>query len=133
MYKIILVDDEVDVRESMARTVDWEQHGFTLCGRAAGALEAIEMAQQLLPDVVMTDICMPYMDGLEMIERLKQMHPAMQFVIVSGYDDFSYAQKALKFQVMDYLLKPLSADGVRDTLQKIRARLDAETARRNNI
>lgn len=133
MYKILLVDDEVEVRESIARTVEWEKCGFSLCGCAAGALEAMQMAKSLLPDVVMTDICMPYMDGLELIERLKQMYPAMQFVVVSGYDDFNYAQKALQYQVMDYLLKPLSADGVREALKKIRDRLDAEASRRLDI
>ncbi|MGI5884352.1 MAG: response regulator transcription factor [Candidatus Spyradocola sp.] len=129
-YKILLVDDEVDVRESIARTVDWEACGFSLCGCAAGALEALEMAKTLVPDVVMTDICMPYMDGLELIERLQQMYPAMRFVVVSGHDDFAYAQRALKFRVMDYLLKPLSLSGVREALGRIRASLDEAFARR---
>ena len=129
-YKILLVDDEVDVRESIARTVDWEACGFSLCGCAAGALEALEMAKDLVPDVVMTDICMPYMDGLELIERLQQMYPAMRFVVVSGHDDFAYAQRAMQFRVMDYLLKPLSLTGVREALARIRASLDAAFARR---
>ena len=120
-YKILLVDDETDVRQSIARTVDWEAEGFALCGCAGGALEAMELARRLLPDVVMTDICMPYMDGLELTERLRELYPAMQFVIVSGYDEFEYAQRAVKAQVMDYLLKPLSADGVREALRRIRA------------
>lgn len=129
----MLVDDEMDVLMSIARTVEWEKCGFTLCGCAAGALEAMEMAAAVLPDVVMTDICMPYMDGLEMIERLSQMYPAMQFVVLSGYDEFAYAQKALKFHVMDYLLKPLSAEGMREALRKINQRLNADTARRRDI
>ncbi len=81
------------------------------------------MADELLPDVVMTDICMPYIDGLELIRRLRKVHPAMQFVIVSGYDDFSYAQQAVQLHVMDYLLKPLSRSGVEAVLQRVRARL----------
>ena len=129
-YKILLVDDEVDVRESIARTVDWEACGFSLCGCAAGALEALEMAKDLVPDVVMTDICMPYMDGLELIERLQQMYPAMRFVVVSGHDDFAYAQRAMQFRVMDYLLKPLSLTGVREALARIRAAPDEAFARR---
>ncbi len=129
-YKILLVDDEVDVRESIARTVEWEKYGFTLCGCAAGGLEALEMARELIPDVVMTDIAMPYMDGLELIERLRQLYPAMCFVIVSGHDDFAYAQRALQAHVLDYLLKPLSADGVRGALERIRSNLDAAFARR---
>ena len=132
-YKILLVDDETDVRQSIARTVDWEAEGFVLCGCAGGALEAMELARRLLPDVVMTDICMPYMDGLELTERLRELYPAMQFVIVSGYDEFEYAQRAVKAQVMDYLLKPLSADGVREALRRIRAKLDSNMARSRDL
>lgn len=132
-YKIMLVDDETDVRDSIARTVDWESSGFTLCGTAGGALEALEMAARLLPDVVMTDICMPYMDGLELIDQLRSLYPAMQFVVVSGHDDFAYAQRALQYQVMDYLLKPLSHDGMKETLNKIRTQLDAAMANRRNL
>lgn len=132
-YKILLVDDETGVRQSIAQTVDWEAEGFTLCGCAGGALEALELARRLLPDVVMTDICMPYMDGLELIERLRELYPAMQFVIVSGYDEFEYAQRAVKAQVMDYLLKPLSADGVREALRCIRGRLDVNMARSRDL
>lgn len=133
MYRILLVDDETDVRESIARMIDWDTQGFSLCGCAAGSLEALEMADELLPDVVMTDICMPYIDGLELIRRLRKVHPAMQFVIVSGYDDFSYAQQAVQLHVMDYLLKPLSRSGVEAVLQRVRARLDAETLRRRDV
>ena len=132
-YKILLVDDETDVRQSIALTVDWEAEGFVLCGCAGGALEAMELARRLLPDVVMTDICMPYMDGLELTERLRELYPAMQFVIVSGYDEFEYAQRAVKAQVMDYLLKPLSADGVREALRRIRAKLDSNMARSRDL
>ncbi len=133
MYRILLVDDETDVRESIARMIDWDTQGFSLCGCAAGSLEALEMADELLPDVVMTDICMPYIDGLELIRRLRKVHPAMQFVIVSGYDDFSYAQQAVQLPVMDYLLTPLSRSGVEAVLQRVRARLDAETLRRRDV
>lgn len=133
MYKILMVDDEVDVRENIARTIDWENAGFILCGCAAGALEAMKMADELLPDVVLTDIHMPYMDGLEMIERLKEVYPAMQFVVVSGYDDFAYAQRALKSQAMDYLLKPLSAESMLEALKKIKERLDTEITRRRSV
>ena len=119
MYRILLVDDETDVRESIARMIDWDTQGFSLCGCAAGSLEALEMADELLPDVVMTDICMPYIDGLELIRRLRKVHPAMQFVIVSGYDDFSYAQQAVQLHVMDYLLKPLSRSGVEAVLRPV--------------
>ena len=132
MYRILLVDDETDVRESIARMIDWDTQGFSLCGCAAGSLEALEMADELLPDVVMTDICMPYIDGLELIRRLRKVHPAMQFVIVSGYDDFSYAQQAVQLHVMDYLLKPYNEQelvfAVEDAIRQVSVPLPARPA-----
>lgn len=128
-YRIMLVEDEIDVRDRIARSVDWEECGFELCALAGGAIEALELARKTVPDVVMTDIRMPYMNGLELIAQLRERYPAMQFVILSGYDEFSYAQQALEFRVMDYLLKPLSREGMVNALNKIRARLDAEMMR----
>ena len=127
MYRILLVDDETDVRESIARMIDWDTQGFSLCGCAAGSLEALEMADELLPDVVMTDICMPYIDGLELIRRLRKVHPAMQFVIVSGYDDFSYAQQAVQLHVMDYLLKPFRDQELVAAILRVRQSQDGRT------
>lgn len=91
LYRIILVDDEEEVRKSIIRKIDWTSVGFTVVGDAENGEEALEKIEGLEPDVVLTDIRMPYMDGLTLAERIRQKYPSMKIVIFSGYDDFEYA------------------------------------------
>lgn len=133
MYKLMLVDDEDEVREGITATVDFESCGFTLCAQATGAIDAIEKAAQFQPDVVFTDVHMPYMDGMEMISRLQEMYPTMKYIVLSGYDDFIYVKQALQRQVLDYLLKPLSAQGIMKVLRRTKEQLDEQAAKRVNL
>ena len=112
MYKIMLVDDEDEVREGITATVDFAACGFALGAKAPGAIDAIEKAAQFQPDVVFTDVHMPYMDGMEMISRLQEMYPTMKYIVLSGYDDFIYVKQALQRQGLGYLLQPLSAQAI---------------------
>lgn len=130
MYKLMLVDDEDEVREGICATVDFEKCGFTLCAQATGAIDALEKAAQFQPDVVFTDVHMPYMDGMEMISRMQEMYPTMKYIVLSGYDDFIYVKQALQRQVLDYLLKPISAQGIETVLMRTREQLDEEGRRR---
>ena len=88
LYKVILVDDEEEVREAIRNRIDWESIGFTVAGTAENGEEALELAETEEPDVVMTDIQMPFMDGLTMLRKLKEKLPDLRSVIFSGYDDF---------------------------------------------
>ena len=133
MYKLMLVDDEDEVREGITATVDFESCGFTLCAQATGAIDAIEKAAQFQPDVVFTDVHMPYMDGMEMISRLQEMYPTMKYIVLSGYDDFIYVKQALQRQVLDYLLKPLSAQGIMKVLRRAKEQLDEQAHQRVNL
>lgn len=133
MYKLMLVDDEDEVREGITATVDFESCGFTLCAQATGAIDAIEKAAQFQPDVVFTDVHMPYMDGMEMISRLQEMYPTMKYIVLSGYDDFVYVKQALQRQVLDYLLKPLSAQGIMKVLRRTKEQLDEQARQRVNL
>lgn len=133
MYKVLLVEDEDEVRQGIAQLVDWQSCGFRLCGQAAGGLEGIQLAGEHLPDVVITDICMPYVDGLAMIKRLRQMYPMIKYVILSGHDDFEFAQEALRYNVLDYILKPVAAQGMTELLHRIKQRLDAEFDSTRNV
>ena len=133
MYKIMLVDDEDEVREGITATVDFAACGFTLCAQATGAIDAIEKAAQFQPDVVFTDVHMPYMDGMEMISRLQEMYPTMKYIVLSGYDDFIYVKQALQRQVLDYLLKPLSAQGIMKVLRRAKEQLDEQDRQRVNL
>ena len=93
LYRIILVDDEEEVRKSIIRKIDWQAVGFTVVGDAENGEDALEKIEALEPDVVLTDIRMPYMDGLTLAEKIRQRYPSMKIVIFSGYDDFDYAKR----------------------------------------
>ena len=105
---ILLVDDEIIIREGFKRLFDWEAHGCQVVGEAADGMEALEKIDSLRPDIVIMDINIPIMNGLKVIQTARIKHPQMAFVIVSGYDDFSYCQQALRLQITDYILKPVN-------------------------
>ena len=110
MIKVIAIDDEYYAREGMKKTVDWEQYGCIFCGEAEDALGGIELAKRIHPDIVITDIRMPGMDGLKMSEEILKYVPESKFVIVTGYDEFEYAKRAFKIDAIDFILKPIDQD-----------------------
>ena len=105
---VLLVDDEIMIREGFKRLFDWEAHGCQVVGEAADGMEAMAKIDSLHPDIVIMDINIPIMNGLKVIQAARVKHPQMAFVIVSGYDDFSYCQQALRMQITDYILKPVN-------------------------
>lgn len=133
LYRIMLVDDEEEVRKAMIRSMDWEQLGFTVAGDAENGEEALEKLEQLEPDVVMTDIRMPYMDGLTLIARIRERYPFIKILIFSGYDDFEYAKQAIKFKVTEYILKPVNGEELAEILKRVKKSLDEEIKQRRNI
>lgn len=122
MLKVIVADDEEKICQLILKLVDWEALDMEVAGTAANGLEALEKIRQMSPDVVITDIRMPGCDGMEMIRQAKQINSDIEFVIISGYRHFEYAQTAIKYGVSDYLLKPVKKEELRSTLEKIRER-----------
>ncbi len=133
MYKLMLVDDEVDVREGLLSEIDWEMHGFVVEGTAENGREAMELIDRLSPDVVLTDISMPFMDGLALSDWIRREHPAVRIVLLSGYDEFEYAQRAIKLDIDEYILKPFDAEQIVQVIKKVKERLDVEIARRKDM
>lgn len=133
LYRIMLVDDEEEVRKAIIRQMDWEQLGFTVVGDAENGEDALEKMEQLEPDVVITDIRMPYMDGLSLTARIREKYPSTKILIFSGYDDFEYAQKAIKLNVTEYILKPVNGQELAQILTRVRTSLDEEIEQRRNI
>ena len=125
-YRVLLADDEEEIREGIRRKIDWGKLGFTLVGSAENGMEALELAEQLHPDVVLTDIKMPYMDGLELCRQLKQFLPASKIVVFSGFDDFEYARQAIGMNVSEYILKPINAPELSQVLSRLREQLDQQ-------
>lgn len=133
LYRVMLVDDEEDVRQAVIRKLDWAQLGFEVAGEASNGEEALEMAERLEPDVIMTDIKMPFMDGLELCRRVKRMLPGTRMAILSGFDEFEYAREAITQQVEHYILKPINADELAEVFLRIRRSLDGEIASRRDM
>lgn len=132
-YTVLVVDDEEEIREGIIRKIDWERYGFRIVGSAGNGSDALEIAENLQPDVVMTDIMMPFMDGLELGERIIRMNPEVKLLVFSGADEFEYAQKALRIQAVEYILKPIDAKELGETLTKIKETLDKEYEAKRNL
>ena len=107
LLRVLLVDDEIMIREGFKRLFDWQAHGCAVVGEAADGVQALSQIDELSPDIVIMDINIPLMNGLKVIQMARLRRPDMAFIIVSGYDDFSYCREALKLQITDYLLKPV--------------------------
>lgn len=133
LYRIMLVDDEEEVRKAIIRKMDWEQMGFMVVGDAENGEDALEKLEQLEPDVVITDIRMPYMDGLTLTAHIREKYPSIKILIFSGYDDFEYAKQAIKLNVTEYILKPVNGQELEVILKRIRIGLDEEIEQRRNI
>ena len=133
LYRIILVDDEEEVRKGIIRKIDWETLGFQVVGDAENGQDALEKIEQLEPNVVMTDIRMPYMDGLTLTSWIRQKYPSVKVLIFSGFDDFEYAQQAIKLNVTEYILKPVNVEELTQILNRVRENLDQEIEQRRDV
>lgn len=123
--KVLLVDDEPFIARGLSVLVDWNALGFTIAGTASNGKQALSFLKKHPVDLILADIQMPVMDGLELIEILRRDKISdAYFVILSGYSDFEYARQALRFDCMDYLLKPVMTDQLTELLQKVRASCD---------
>lgn len=128
-YSVAIVDDERVVREGMAAVVSSGGTGFELAGTATNGEEGLELVRATRPSLLVTDIRMPRMDGLEMVEALRREDSDVRVAIVTGFDDSAYARAALRFGVGDYLLKPVLPSAFRELLESVRADLDREALR----
>lgn len=132
MIKILIVDDEVLIRKGMKKILSRLGTGFVVAGEAANGLEALELIKQEVPDVVITDVKMPFMDGLELVDRLEDSYPAVKKVILSGYSEFNYVRDAMKHGAVDYLLKPVDDEELANLLKKLERDILREEDRRKN-
>ena len=126
MLKFFLAEDEVVVRETIKRMIPWEELGFELVGEAADGEMALPLLIRQQPDLLITDIKMPFMDGLTLARLAKKEIPGLKVVILSGYDDFNYAKQAIGIGVEDYLLKPITKNALIERLSEIRSRYEHE-------
>lgn len=133
MYQIIIADDEEDVREILARNINQSGKEFQVIGTAENGVDALRLVKELNPSIVITDICMPVLGGLELIKSIQDFDPSIKTVVISGHDEFSYAKKAMALGVTEYLLKPFLPEELFEVLYKIKDNLDHQIALTKNI
>jgi two-component system response regulator YesN len=126
VYKVLLVDDEILVREAISAKIQWQQLGFELAGDCENGKDAIEFLEETPVDVVLTDICMPYVDGMALSKYIYENMPQTTTIIFSGYGDFDYAKQAIQYKVAEYILKPVTAKELSEVLSRIKGKLDGE-------
>ena len=110
MIKVFLVEDEFVIREGIKKNIDWEGHGYQFVGEASDGEIAYPLIKKEKPDIVITDIRMPFMNGLELSKLIKKEMPLTEIIILSGFEEFEYAKEAIKLGVAQYLTKPISGD-----------------------
>lgn len=131
MLKVFLVEDESDVREGLRDNIMWQQYGYQFAGEAGDGEMALPLIRRIKPDVLITDINMPFMDGLALAGIVKQEFPQMKIIVISEHNDFEYAQRAIQAGVERYLLKPVSRSSLQKVLQEIRDKIDDERKQDN--
>lgn len=129
MYKVLIVDDEIMIRRGLSKIIHWEEIGFEMAGAVGNAMEALELIKKTPVDVLLTDISMPEMTGLELIHQARKILPGLKTVVISGYSEFDYAREAIELKVENYILKPLDPKKITETFQKICKELDQEQRR----
>lgn len=110
IYTVVVADDEDELREAVCTMIPWEALGFHLVGNASNGLDALELVERLEPDLLLTDIRMPFISGIELARQVREIRPAMHIAFLSGFDDFEYAKQAIQYNIISYMLKPLTMD-----------------------
>ena len=121
--QVVLVDDEIMIREGFKRLFDWASHDCEVIGEAADGMEALAQIDHLQPDIVIMDINIPIINGLKVIQTSRMRYPDMAFIIVSGYDDFSYCREALRMRITDYILKPVNYEEFGSCIDRLKIAL----------
>ena len=133
MYKVFVVDDEIVIREGLRNNIDWEENGFQLVGEAPDGEIALPMIRDEKPDILITDIRMPFLDGIALCREVRRVMPWIQIVILSGFDSFEYAKQAISLGVQEYLLKPISSDELKSVLSRLVKSIEKEQMERQDL
>ncbi len=129
IYTVVVADDEDELREAVCSMIPWEEYGFRLVGSAGNGLDALQLVERVEPDLLLTDIRMPFISGIELARQVREIRPATNIAFLSGYEDFQYAQQAIQYNIISYMLKPMTMDGLAGELRVIHQKIDAQFAR----
>ena len=132
-YQVLIADDEPIIREGIRDAVDWEALGMEVAAEAEDGEEALELALSQPIDIMLVDMNMPFLDGIGLMKRMKEERPECRFVIITGHDEFAYAQEAIRLGVKDYILKPVNADHLIQVLSSVRDELNDHQIQENYL
>lgn len=124
MYRVMLIDDEVSVRSLMKASINWEELNMEVVGEAGSGIEAINVIDDMKPDIAFVDISMPFMNGIEFTDMATKRYPDLSIIIMTAFDDFEYARQCVRLPVFEYMLKPIVRAEVTETLLRLKAKLD---------
>nr|6SWB_A Chain A, Two-component response regulator [Geobacillus stearothermophilus]6SWB_B Chain B, Two-component response regulator [Geobacillus stearothermophilus] len=125
-WKVLIADDEAIIREGIRESIDWNEFNMEVVAEAEDGEEALELALRHRVDVLFVDLSMPIMDGLTLMKYAREKLPNCHMIVITGYDEFSYAQEAIRLQVDDYLLKPTDPQRLREVVAKVKEKLEQE-------
>lgn len=131
MYKVLLADDERIILDGISSMIEWNSFGTSLIGAAQNGIDAYRLIMEKRPDIVISDIKMPGMGGLELIEKVSRDHPSIRFILLTGFGQFEYAKKAMSYGVRHYLLKPCNESHITDSLQSVIGEIGAKSENRS--
>jgi len=132
-YKLLIVDDEIEVRKGIINKVYWDKLGFEIVGEGENGKEALELFEKTMPDVLLTDIKMPFMDGLQLTQAVKEKYPTTKVIVMTSFDEFEYAHKAIKLNVSEYILRPVGSAELSEILTKVKKQIDDEIAEKEDV
>lgn len=133
MYKLIIVDDEEEVRKGIIQKIDWASFGFDIPREAENGRDTLDLIEENVPDAVITDITMPVMDGLKLSSIISECYPTVKIVILTGFDEFKFAQQAIRYGVIDYILKPVLPKDINNLMTRLRNIIDEEVSQKEDI
>lgn len=134
MIKTVIVDDDIEMLQGLANIINWEDYGFTIVGKAKNGFEALNIVSESMPDVIITDITMPVMDGLELIREAKKFKPNIKSVIISCHEEFNYAREAIRLEAGEYIIKhTLTEDGLINVINVLKTKIKIESEQRENL
>lgn len=129
--KVLVVDDEYLIRNLLKLRINWADYAMEIAGEASSAKEALDLMDELLPDIIFTDICMPFMDGIEFSRLVVEKYPYVKIVIITGHDEFEYAKSGIKLGIFDFLLKPINAEEIKKVAKSLQEKIVQERFREN--
>ena len=124
MYRVMLIDDEQSARSLLKASINWERYDMEVAGEAASGIEAINIIDEIVPDIAFVDISMPFMNGIEFTEVATKRYPGLKIIIMTAFDEFEYARQCIRLPVFDYMLKPFVRAEVEENLKKLKDILD---------